>query len=378
MAHADSRRAAPGTGSSALVEAAVPVRVRAARPRASSRGGEEAAELVVRVHRPGLEHRAAAPGRRRGRGSARPRRRPRQRRVDERRAHAGRESGPLVPVEARRRAQPAVGEDVVAIGPEAHDAAPKSVPGARLGDPPLEVAGGRVDERPGATPRRGEAGLHRAQVGDAAERASGRWTDRGSMAGHGAEYGASSGRPGPAPVDMLAAMSTDVPMARGAPPTASTSATTWRARARRSCCSTARAPRVARTTPRSCRCSGGRSTATCPTPGATRRRAGTRRTGSATTGSSTTSRRSPTRWVSTTFHLLGFSMGGATALQFAARSPERLQTLVVIGISPRREPRASVAPADDGPGLHPARTRAGRPSCRAATTRCRARAPGSG
>ncbi len=44
-----------------------------------------------------------------------------------------------------------------------------------------------------------------------------------------------------------------------------------------------------------------------------------------------------------TFHLLGFSMGGATALQFAARSPERLQTLVVIGISPRREPRASVA-----------------------------------
>ena len=44
-----------------------------------------------------------------------------------------------------------------------------------------------------------------------------------------------------------------------------------------------------------------------------------------------------------TFHLLGFSMGGMTALQFATRRPERLQTLVVIGISPEREPRTSVA-----------------------------------
>jgi pimeloyl-ACP methyl ester carboxylesterase len=44
-----------------------------------------------------------------------------------------------------------------------------------------------------------------------------------------------------------------------------------------------------------------------------------------------------------TFHLLGFSMGAATALQFAAGSPERLQSLVVVGISPAREPRASVA-----------------------------------
>jgi pimeloyl-ACP methyl ester carboxylesterase len=43
------------------------------------------------------------------------------------------------------------------------------------------------------------------------------------------------------------------------------------------------------------------------------------------------------------FHLLGFSMGAATALGFAIRRPERLRTLVVVGISPEREPRASVA-----------------------------------
>lgn len=43
------------------------------------------------------------------------------------------------------------------------------------------------------------------------------------------------------------------------------------------------------------------------------------------------------------FHLLGFSMGGMTALTYAARHPERLRTLVVIGTSPQREPRASVA-----------------------------------
>jgi len=43
-----------------------------------------------------------------------------------------------------------------------------------------------------------------------------------------------------------------------------------------------------------------------------------------------------------TFHLLGFSMGGMTALQFAARWPERLRTLLVIGITTMREPRASV------------------------------------
>jgi len=44
-----------------------------------------------------------------------------------------------------------------------------------------------------------------------------------------------------------------------------------------------------------------------------------------------------------TFHLLGFSMGAMTALHFAAAHPERLRTLVVIGITTQREPRASVA-----------------------------------
>jgi len=45
----------------------------------------------------------------------------------------------------------------------------------------------------------------------------------------------------------------------------------------------------------------------------------------------------------TTFHLLGFSMGAATALGVAARAPERLRTLALVGISIDREPRASVA-----------------------------------
>ena len=44
-----------------------------------------------------------------------------------------------------------------------------------------------------------------------------------------------------------------------------------------------------------------------------------------------------------TFHLIGYSMGAMTALGFATRAPERLRTLVVVGISPAREPRASVA-----------------------------------
>ena len=44
-----------------------------------------------------------------------------------------------------------------------------------------------------------------------------------------------------------------------------------------------------------------------------------------------------------TFHLIGFSMGAMTALQFASRTPDRLRTLVVVGITTQREPRASVA-----------------------------------
>ncbi len=44
-----------------------------------------------------------------------------------------------------------------------------------------------------------------------------------------------------------------------------------------------------------------------------------------------------------TFHLIGYSMGGGTALGFAVRYPERLRTLVLVGISPQREPRATVA-----------------------------------
>lgn len=43
------------------------------------------------------------------------------------------------------------------------------------------------------------------------------------------------------------------------------------------------------------------------------------------------------------FHLLGFSMGGLTALGYAARHPERLRTLVVVGVTTQREPRTSVA-----------------------------------
>ena len=44
-----------------------------------------------------------------------------------------------------------------------------------------------------------------------------------------------------------------------------------------------------------------------------------------------------------TFHLIGFSLGAMTALRVAVRVPSRLRTLVVIGISVEREPRASVA-----------------------------------
>jgi pimeloyl-ACP methyl ester carboxylesterase len=43
-----------------------------------------------------------------------------------------------------------------------------------------------------------------------------------------------------------------------------------------------------------------------------------------------------------TFHLLGYSLGGMTALQYAARFPERLRTLVAISIGTEREPRLAV------------------------------------
>ncbi len=44
-----------------------------------------------------------------------------------------------------------------------------------------------------------------------------------------------------------------------------------------------------------------------------------------------------------TFHLAGFSLGGLTALHFAIRHAERLRTLVLVGVDPQPEPRASVA-----------------------------------
>jgi len=43
-----------------------------------------------------------------------------------------------------------------------------------------------------------------------------------------------------------------------------------------------------------------------------------------------------------TFHLVGFSMGAATALASAARRPERVRTLVLVGAAMEHEPRTSV------------------------------------
>ncbi len=43
-----------------------------------------------------------------------------------------------------------------------------------------------------------------------------------------------------------------------------------------------------------------------------------------------------------TFHVIGFSMGAMTALQYAVRHPERLRTMTIVGITTEREPRASV------------------------------------
>jgi pimeloyl-ACP methyl ester carboxylesterase len=44
-----------------------------------------------------------------------------------------------------------------------------------------------------------------------------------------------------------------------------------------------------------------------------------------------------------TFHVVGFSMGGMTALAFATRHPERLRTAIISGIDTQREPRTRVA-----------------------------------
>jgi len=44
-----------------------------------------------------------------------------------------------------------------------------------------------------------------------------------------------------------------------------------------------------------------------------------------------------------TFHVVGFSMGAMTALQYAVRFPDRLRTMTIVGITTEREPRASVA-----------------------------------
>jgi len=44
-----------------------------------------------------------------------------------------------------------------------------------------------------------------------------------------------------------------------------------------------------------------------------------------------------------TFHLFGFSMGAMTAMRFATRHADRLRTLILVGITPEREPRATIA-----------------------------------
>jgi pimeloyl-ACP methyl ester carboxylesterase len=43
-----------------------------------------------------------------------------------------------------------------------------------------------------------------------------------------------------------------------------------------------------------------------------------------------------------TFHVVGFSMGAMTALQYATRHAERLRTMTIVGITTEREPRLSV------------------------------------
>ena len=119
--------------------------------------------------------------------------------------------------------------------------------------------------------------------------------------------------------------------------------------------------------------------ATCRTPAAMARRAGTRRTGSATTGSSTTWPRSSTRSGLETFHVVGFSMGAMTALQYAHPQPR-----APADADDRRDHDAARAArvggaAADGSGARgPRGSGLGRAARAAATTRGRARAPGAG
>jgi pimeloyl-ACP methyl ester carboxylesterase len=47
----------------------------------------------------------------------------------------------------------------------------------------------------------------------------------------------------------------------------------------------------------------------------------------------------------TTFHLLGYSLGGMTALHYASRFPDRIRTLVLVGIAAERSPRLAVGRA---------------------------------
>src|SRR3972149_1990891 len=65
-----------------------------------------------------------------------------------------------------------------------------------------------------------------------------------------------------------------------------------------------------------------------------------------------------------TFHLLGFSMGAMTALQFAVRHPGRLRTLVLVGCDTQREPRTAVPRRL----LVPARIDREAPACRRGTS----------
>ncbi len=77
---------------------------------------------------------------------------------------------------------------------------------------------------------------------------------------------------------------------------------------------------------------------------------GRRPMGSAPSGWSTTSRPSSTRSASRPSTWSATRWAAMTALGFASRAPERLRTLVVVGITTEREPRASVARRLHGPG----------------------------